>query len=140
MQNKLDELWSLLNFLMPSLFGSCEDFQRWFGVDCHLQEEEVLLVTNRLHQILRPFMLRRLKETVASELPSKVSLYQLALGRSSPCVTGNNYTRALLYFLLFATRSHHMMICKPSTMSTWCTYSSLQESLPWSHSQHLHAR
>jgi len=31
-QNKLDELWSLLNFLMPSLFGSSEDFQRWFGI------------------------------------------------------------------------------------------------------------
>ena len=28
-QNKLDELWSLLNFLMPSLFGSCEEFQQW---------------------------------------------------------------------------------------------------------------
>ncbi len=72
-QNKLDELWALLNFLMPALFGSSEDFQRWFGVDCHLEEEEVLLVTSRLHQILRPFMLRRLKETVACELPSKVS-------------------------------------------------------------------
>jgi len=59
---------------MPSLFGSSEDFQRWFGVECHLDEEEVLLVTSRLHQILRPFMLRRLKETVASELPDKVRL------------------------------------------------------------------
>ena len=36
----------------------------------------MLLVTSRLHQILRPFMLRRLKETVASELPSKVSPHQ----------------------------------------------------------------
>ena len=62
---------------MPSLFGSCEDFQRWFGVESHLQEEEVLLVTSRLHQILRPFMLRRLKETVASELPTKVSPYHI---------------------------------------------------------------
>ncbi len=73
-QNKLDELWSLLNFLMPSLFGSSEDFQLWFGIDRHLDEEEVLLVTSRLHQILRPFMLRRLKMTVASELPDKVRL------------------------------------------------------------------
>ena len=72
-QNKLDELWSLLNFLMPALFSCSEDFQRWFGVDCQLEEEEVLLVTSRLHQILRPFMLRRLKENVASELLSKVS-------------------------------------------------------------------
>jgi hypothetical protein len=37
-----------------------------------LNQEESLLVTNRLHQVLRPFMLRRLKEQVASELPSKV--------------------------------------------------------------------
>ena len=38
-----------------------------------LDEEESLLVTNRLHQVLRPFMLRRLKESVATELPQKVS-------------------------------------------------------------------
>ena len=38
-----------------------------------LNEEECLLVTNRLHQVLRPFMLRRLKESVATELPPKVS-------------------------------------------------------------------
>ena len=83
MQNSLDELWSLLHFLMPALFTSSEDFQHWFGQgqnqglpgkDSLLNEEEMLLVTNRLHQALRPFMLRRLKETVASELPSKVRL------------------------------------------------------------------
>ena len=38
-----------------------------------LDEEESLLVTNRLHQVLRPFMLRRLKESVAKELPSTVT-------------------------------------------------------------------
>ena len=37
-----------------------------------LDEEESLLVTNRLHQVLRPFMLRRLKESVATELLPKV--------------------------------------------------------------------
>ena len=37
-----------------------------------LDEEESLLVTNRLHQVLRPFMLRRLKESVATELSPKV--------------------------------------------------------------------
>ena len=43
-----------------------------------LDEEESLLVTNRLHQVLRPFMLRRLKESVAKELPQKVH-FRLAL-------------------------------------------------------------
>ena len=37
-----------------------------------LGEEESLLVINRLHQVLRPFMLRRLKDSVATELPPKV--------------------------------------------------------------------
>lgn len=81
MQNKLDELWSLLNFLMPTLFDSAESFQLWFGqgqpqgdsMDSLLREEEVLLVTSRLHQVLRPFMLRRLKESVVTELPAKVN-------------------------------------------------------------------
>ncbi len=78
MQNNLDELWSLLHFLMPTLFTSSKDFQQWFGQGqpqgSLLTEEEMLLITNRLHQALRPFMLRRLKETVATELPGKVRL------------------------------------------------------------------
>jgi SNF2 family DNA or RNA helicase len=105
LQNNLNELWALLNFLMPSLFGSSEDFATWFGgadktktsraergggedpgndgnesADDELDdarhadmlsEEETLIVTSRLHQVLRPFMLRRLKESVAGELPTK---------------------------------------------------------------------
>lgn len=80
-QNQLEELWSLLHFLMPTLFTSSEDFQQWFGEgqgrggSSALNEEEMLLVTNRLHQVLRPFMLRRMKETVATELPGKVSVF-----------------------------------------------------------------
>lgn len=42
-------------------------------------QEEYLLLTSRLHTVLRPFMLRRLKETVAGELPGKV-------GRGSACL------------------------------------------------------
>lgn len=37
-----------------------------------LSEEEYLLLTGRLHSVLRPFMMRRLKEAVATELPGKV--------------------------------------------------------------------
>ena len=37
-----------------------------------LSEEEELLVTSRLHQILRPFMLRRMKDSVAIPMPDKV--------------------------------------------------------------------
>jgi len=37
-----------------------------------LNEEEQLLIINRLHQVLRPFLLRRVKKEVESELPNKV--------------------------------------------------------------------
>lgn len=37
-------------------------------------EEETLLIINRLHKVLRPFLLRRLKQDVESELPDKVEI------------------------------------------------------------------
>ena len=37
-----------------------------------LTEEEQLLIINRLHQVLRPFLLRRVKKEVESELPDKI--------------------------------------------------------------------
>ena len=39
-----------------------------------LSEEEQLLIINRLHQILRPFLLRRVKKDVAKDLPQKVEM------------------------------------------------------------------
>lgn len=81
LQNNLPELWSLLNFLLPKVFENCDDFDKWFSVplnkvsteqDSVLNEEEKLLLVNRMHQVLRPFLLRRVKIEVESELPSKV--------------------------------------------------------------------
>jgi SNF2 family DNA or RNA helicase len=37
-----------------------------------LSEEEQLLIINRLHQVLRPFLLRRVKSEVEKELPNKI--------------------------------------------------------------------
>jgi hypothetical protein len=48
-----------------------------------LNQEEYLLLTSRLHTVLRPFMLRRLKESVAGELPGKVK--GRAAGGSRSC-------------------------------------------------------
>lgn len=81
LQNNLTELWALLNFLLPTIFSSAETFETWFkkpfesttlGDTAELEEEETLLVINRLHQVLRPFLLRRLKTDVESQLPQKV--------------------------------------------------------------------
>src|SRR5690606_10029469 len=80
LQNNLPELWALLNFVLPTIFKSVKSFDEWFntpfantgGQDkMELTEEESLLVIRRLHKVLRPFLLRRLKKDVESELPDK---------------------------------------------------------------------
>ncbi|XP_020550492.1 chromatin structure-remodeling complex protein SYD [Sesamum indicum] len=83
LQNNLEELWALLNFLLPNIFNSSDDFSQWFNKpfesngdnspdEALLSEEENLLIINRLHQVLRPFVLRRLKHKVENELPEKI--------------------------------------------------------------------
>lgn len=79
LQNSLPELWSLLNFLLPTLFHSVENFEKWFnkpfantGEEVKMNEEESLLVIRRLHKVLRPFLLRRLKTQVEAQLPEKI--------------------------------------------------------------------
>jgi len=72
LQNNLHELWALLNFLLPDVFSSAEDFDHWFaGGDSSGQGVQQNAV-HKLHSILKPFMLRRVKADVASELPPKI--------------------------------------------------------------------
>ncbi|TFY81203.1 hypothetical protein EWM64_g2811 [Hericium alpestre] len=81
LQNNLPELWALLNFVLPKVFNSVKSFDEWFntpfansgtGDKIELNEEEALLIIRRLHKVLRPFLLRRLKKDVEAELPDKV--------------------------------------------------------------------
>lgn len=81
LQNNLPELWALLNFVLPKIFNSVKTFDEWFntpfantgGQDkMDLTEEETLLIIKRLHKVLRPFLLRRLKKDVEKDLPDKV--------------------------------------------------------------------
>ena len=69
------ELWSLMHFLMPSVFQSQREFKEWFSVPVEsMMEGKAQLNTQligRLHTILRPFILRRLKSAVATQLPAK---------------------------------------------------------------------
>ncbi|RWS11514.1 SWI/SNF-related matrix-associated actin-dependent regulator of chromatin subfamily A member 5-like isoform X1 [Dinothrombium tinctorium] len=68
LQNNLHELWALLNFLLPDVFNSSEDFDAWFNTNC-LGTDNALV--ERLHAVLRPFLLRRLKSDVEKRLPPK---------------------------------------------------------------------
>lgn len=79
LQNNLNELWALLNFLLPKVFNCSDDFQKWFSIPISstrreaikLNQEEQHLIVERLHQVLRPFLLRRIKREVETELPKK---------------------------------------------------------------------
>ena len=75
-QNSMSELWALLHFIMPNLFDSHEQFQDWFSkdIEAHSQDKGELNQEQlkRLHQILKPFMLRRVKKDVEHEIGPKV--------------------------------------------------------------------
>ena len=78
LQNNLPELWVLLNFLLPTIFDSSDSFEEWFatpfaqtGEPLTLNDEERMLVIQRLHKVMRPFLLRRVKKDVLGQLPEK---------------------------------------------------------------------
>lgn len=95
LQNNLMDLWSLMYFLMPNGinsadgmvntgFSSMKDFQQWFsnplnravenagmgGVNEEMDAETKGMVS-KLHILLRPYLLRRLKSEVEREMPAK---------------------------------------------------------------------
>lgn len=77
-QNSMQELWALLHFIMPSLFDSHDEFSDWFSkdIESHAQSNTQLnqQQLRRLHMILKPFMLRRIKKNVQSELGDKIEI------------------------------------------------------------------
>ena len=86
LQNNLDELWSLLNFLMPDIFDDVRIFRSWFsakdldvvGEDEKrriIQQERQGNILNMLHQVLSPFLLRRVKLDVDLKIPPKKEVF-----------------------------------------------------------------
>jgi ATP-dependent DNA helicase len=74
LHNNLAELWSLLNFILPEIFDDVAAFQDSFKIPTlsnGLAESRNTLLIHKLHDILRPFLLRRLKVDVERSLPPK---------------------------------------------------------------------
>jgi len=68
-ENRLTELWSIFDFLMPGYLGSMEDFRkRYENPITKFQDNEKREI---LKKIIHPFKLRRLKKDVLTELPPK---------------------------------------------------------------------
>ncbi|KAF4621127.1 hypothetical protein D9613_000994 [Agrocybe pediades] len=79
LQNNLTELWALLQFLMSgSHFANLKEFGDWFSNPLekaiemgNILDDETMQRVSKLHTVLRPYLLRRLKRDVEKELPSK---------------------------------------------------------------------
>lgn len=72
LENHLGELWSMYHFLMPGFLGPQEKFTRLFRTPIEKQADAGR--QQQLRQRIQPFMLRRTKEKVASELPPKTEI------------------------------------------------------------------
>ena len=70
MENHLGELWSLFHFLMPGFLGSQKRFKELFRSPIEKNGDSERLA--QLRSRVTPFMLRRTKREVATELPEKV--------------------------------------------------------------------
>ena len=127
LQNNLNELWSLLNFILPDIFHDLELFQQWFNfeeltdfskdddeetknlIKVNLQEN---LIKN-LHTILKPFILRRLKRDVIRNLPPKkeylihIPLTKVQKSLYFDAINNNLFTSLVeLYFKEFLNYNH----------------------------------
>ena len=111
-QNNLHELWSLLNFLMPNIFNNSEEFDRIFNLDTATEEGQMKIV-KQIHQLLKPFVLRRLKNEIKYKIPPKQeiflyvglselqkSMYKQILSKNIDVVNGVNKDRIQLLNIL----------------------------------------
>ncbi|MFD2113548.1 DEAD/DEAH box helicase [Thiorhodococcus fuscus] len=80
-ENHLGELWNLFRFINPGLLGSLEAFNRRFANP--IEQHQDSGARQRLRQLLRPFILRRLKSEVLTELPPRTEIaIELELGQA----------------------------------------------------------
>jgi SWI/SNF-related matrix-associated actin-dependent regulator of chromatin subfamily A member 5 len=114
--SNLHELWALLNFLLPEIFASSADFDEMFSAAQADPNMSASLLT-QLHKVLRPFMLRRLKAQVATDLPPKketllfvgmtemqAKLYRGILEKDIECVLGKTNQKSRLMNMVMQLR------------------------------------
>lgn len=71
-ENHLGELWNLMDFVNPGLLGSAESFVARFAAP--IERDQCRETRARLKKIISPFLLRRTKTQVLTELPSRTEI------------------------------------------------------------------
>jgi E1A-binding protein p400 len=138
LQNNLMELWSLLHFLMPHVFRSRKEFSHWFSnpmnniIEGNSSRNDDLI--SRLHGIIRPFVLRRLKKDVETQMPGKYEhivkchlsrrqmfLYEEFMSRSSTRMAmqkGGNYMGMMNVLMQLRKVCNHPDLFEPRSIVT----------------------
>jgi len=75
-ENHLGELWSLFSFIMPGFLDSYKFFKKYYQNP--IEKDKNFDRKILLHKRIKPFLLRRTKEKVATELPEKVEIIKYA--------------------------------------------------------------
>ncbi|MEM7233627.1 MAG: SNF2-related protein, partial [Planctomycetota bacterium] len=70
-ENRLDELWSVFRFTHPGLLGTRADFSKRYGRPINDGNNEA---AENLRQLIKPFLLRRMKREVAKDLPPRTDV------------------------------------------------------------------
>jgi SNF2 family DNA or RNA helicase len=75
-ENRLGELWSIMNFLNPGLLGSAEMFRTRYAIPVERHADSTAAAM--LRQVTRPYLLRRVKTdpTIIDDLPDKIEIKQ----------------------------------------------------------------
>jgi superfamily II DNA or RNA helicase len=123
-ENRLDELWSIFQFVLPGLLGSHQSFRDRFEIPIIRNND--LLAREKLKKLIAPFKLRRVKSEVLQDLPPKVedvrmcdlSSHQQALYRAIVDRDGERLAdelrdagRKIDYITVFAALSKLKRIC-----------------------------
>jgi hypothetical protein len=137
LQNNLMELWSLLHFLMPHVFRDRKEFSYWFSnpmdniIEGNVRRNDDLI--NRLHGIIRPFVLRRLKKDVETQLPGKFEhivkcqlsrrqmfLYEEFMARSSTrkAMHGGNFMGMMNVLMQLRKVCNHPDLFEPRSVTS----------------------
>ncbi|XP_077863230.1 chromatin-remodeling ATPase INO80 [Saccoglossus kowalevskii] len=121
-QNSMAELWALLHFIMPTLFDSHEEFNEWFSkdIESHVEKQSGISEEqlSRLHMILKPFMLRRVKRDVENELSDKIEIsVYCSLTTRQKYLYKALRSKISIEDLLQSSSSHHSSQIQSSTSS-----------------------